>query len=179
VAETKRRDRDGSEPVWKRSRCCFWKRPEHRTDPQTGKLSELGKDHRGTVRASRLREAFPRLWASPSPAWAGKFLAEGRGRVRRWRREPMKQVARTIRTHRPLLRHWFRARGEVSAGAVEGLNTKGKLGPRKSYGFRNAEVANLALLCYTTSVIFPSQNAPTDSADEAVFLTLNNGGSPR
>ena len=64
----------------------------------------------------------------------------------RSRLEPMKKVARTIRSHRPLILNWFRAKGEVSSGAVEGLNNKVKLVTRKSYGFRTAKVARLALL---------------------------------
>ncbi len=46
----------------------------------------------------------------------------------------------------PFTANWFRARGEVSSGAVEGLNNKVKLVTRKSYGFRTANVAKLALL---------------------------------
>ena len=64
----------------------------------------------------------------------------------RSRPEPMKKVVRTIRSHRPLILNWFRARGQISAGAVEGLNNKVKLVTRKSYGFRTAPVAKLALL---------------------------------
>ena len=58
----------------------------------------------------------------------------------------MKKVARTLRSHRELILNWFRAHGELSSGAVEGLNNKVKLVTRKSYGFRTAEVAKLALL---------------------------------
>jgi hypothetical protein len=32
--------------------------------------------------------------------------------------------ARMLRAHQPLLLNWFRARGELSCGAVEGLNNK-------------------------------------------------------
>ena len=64
----------------------------------------------------------------------------------RSRLEPMKEIARSIRTHRPLILNWFRARGQVSAGAVEGLNNKVKVVTRRSYGFRTAHVAKLALL---------------------------------
>jgi transposase len=99
-----------------------------------------------TVRAYLLREDFQRLWDYKSAAWAGKFLEEWTGRVMRSRLEPMKQVARTIRSHRGLILNWFRARGEISSGAVEGLNNKVKLVTRKSYGFRSPEVAKLALL---------------------------------
>jgi transposase len=64
----------------------------------------------------------------------------------RSRLEPMKKIAQTIRVHRPLILNWFRARGAVSSGAVEGLNNKVKLVTRKSYGFRTSGVAKLALL---------------------------------
>ena len=144
--EAKRLKRDGYEPVLKRSRWCFLKRPENLTDKQTVKLSELLRYNLRTVRAYLLREDFQRLWEYKGAAWAGKFMDEWTGRVMRSRLEPMKEVARTIRSHRPLILNWFRARGEVSSGAVEGLNNKVKLVTRKSYGFRTANVAKLALL---------------------------------
>jgi len=34
--------------------------------------------------------------------------------------EPMKKVARMLRAHEPLILNWFRAKGEISNGAVEG-----------------------------------------------------------
>jgi transposase len=144
--ESKRLVRDGYEPVLKKSRWCLLKRPENLTDKQTVKLSELLKYNLRTVRAYLLREEFQRLWEYQSAWWARKFLDEWTGRVLRSRLEPMKKIARTIRAHRPLILNWFRARGQVSAGAVEGLNNKVKLVTRKSYGFRTAKVAKLALL---------------------------------
>jgi transposase len=144
--ETKRLKRDGYEPVLKKSRWCLLKRPENLTDKQTVKLSELLKYNLRTVRAYLLREDFQRFWEYRSPAWAGKFLDEWTRRVMRSRLEPMKKVARTLRNHRPLILNWFRAKGEMSSGAVEGLNNKVKLVTRKWYGFRTAKVAKLALL---------------------------------
>jgi transposase len=146
AAEAKRLVIDGYEPVLKRSRWCFLKRPENLTEKQTVKLSEILKYNLRTVRAYLLREEFQRLWEYSSPRWAGKFLDEWTGRVMRSRLEPMKKIARSIRNHRPLILNWFRARGQVSVGAVEGLNNKVKLVTRKSYGFRTADVAKLALL---------------------------------
>ena len=146
AAEAKRLVIDGYEPVLKRSRWCFLKRPENLTDRQTVKLSEILRYNLRTVRAYLLREEFQRLWEYSSACWAGKFLDEWTGRVMRSRLEPMKKIARSIRNHRPLILNWFRARGQVSVGAVEGLNNKVKLVTRKSYGFRTADVAKLALL---------------------------------
>jgi transposase len=146
AGEARRLEQDGYEPVLKQSRWCFLKRPENLTDKQTVKLSELLKYNLRTVRAYLLREEFQRFWEYSSATWAGKFLDEWLGRVMRSRLEPMKKVARALRKHRPLILNWFRARGEISVGAVEGLNNKLKLVTRKSYGFRTAHVAKLALL---------------------------------
>jgi len=49
----------------------------------------------------------------------------------------MKKVARMLRGHRALLLNWFGAKGHLSSGSVEGLNTKAKLTIRKAFGFRD------------------------------------------
>ena len=113
---------------------------------QSVKLPESLKYNLRAVRASLPREDFQRFWEYSRPSWAGKFLDEWTRRVMRSRLEPMKKVARTLRAHRPLILNWFRAKGEVSSGAVEGLNNKVKLVTRKSYGFRTATVALLHTL---------------------------------
>ena len=146
ASEVRQLKSDGYEPILKKSRWCLLKRPENLTDKQTVKLSELLKYNLRTVRAYLLREDFQRFWEYESPAWAGKFLDEWTGRVMRSRLEPMKDVARTLRNHRSLIQNWFRAKGEISAGSVEALNNTVKLVTRKSYGFRTATVAKLALL---------------------------------
>jgi transposase len=114
--EAKRLVRDGYEPVLKKSRWCFLKRPENLTDKQTVKLSDLLKYNLRTVRAYLLREEFQRVWEYKSARWAAKFLDEWTGRVMRSRLEPMKKIARSIRAHRPLILNWFRARGQVFRG---------------------------------------------------------------
>jgi transposase len=144
--EVKRLKRDGYEPVLRRSRWCLLKRRDNLTDKETVKLSEVLKYNLRTVRAHLQREEFQRFWEYERPSWAGRFLDEWTGRVMRSRLEPMKKVARTLRNHRELILNWFRAKGEISSGAVEGLNNKVKLVTRKSYGFRTSEVAKLALL---------------------------------
>ena len=59
--------------------------------------------------------------------------------------EPMKKVAKTLRSKRELLLNWFRAEGAMSSGVVEGFNNKVKLITRKSYGFRTQEAYETAL----------------------------------
>lgn len=145
AGEARRMKADGYEPVLKKSRWCLLKRKEHLTDRQTVKLQELLQYNLQSVRAYLLREDFQRFWEYVSPTWAGKFLDEWCRRTMRSRLDPLKKVARTLRSHRELILNWFVARGEISAGAVEGLNNKVKLVARKSYGFRTARVAKLAL----------------------------------
>ena len=145
AGEAKRLKQDGYEPVLKRSRWCLLKRPENLTEQQTVKLAELLRYNLQSVRAYLHREDFQRFWEYQSPAWAGKFLDEWCSRVMRSRLAPLKKVARSLRKHRPLLLNWFRAKGAISAGIVEGFNNKAKLTMRKSYGFREYETIELAL----------------------------------
>ncbi len=83
--------------------------------------------------------------SAEAPSWAGKFLDEWCGQVMRSRIEPMKKIARTLRSHRALILNYFRARKQLSSGVVEGLNNKAKLTMRKSYGFRTFHVTEIAL----------------------------------
>jgi transposase len=143
--EAARLERDGYEPVLKHSRWCLLKRPENRTEKETVKLSELLQYNLQSVRSHLLREDFQRFWEYTSPGWAVKFLDQWCTRTLRSKIEPMKKMARSLRDHRDLILNWFRARGTVSAGAVEGLNNKAKLTTRKAYGFRTYEAIEIAL----------------------------------
>jgi transposase len=145
AGEARRLKRDGYEPVLKHSRWCLLKRPENLTERQTVKLAELLKYNLASVRAYLHREDFQRFWEYQSPAWAGRFLDEWCARVMRSWLEPLKKAARSLRTHRELLLNWFRAKGMISAGIVEGFNNKAKLAMRTSYGFREFETIELAL----------------------------------
>jgi transposase len=145
AAEAKQLKADGYEPILKNSRWCFLKRPEHLTDQQTVKLSEVLKYNLRSVRAYLQKEEFQRFWNYKSAYWAGRFLDEWCQRAIRSRIEPMQKVARTLMSHRELLLNWFRAKGTISAGVVEGLNNKVKLTMRKSYGFRTKNAAEIAL----------------------------------
>lgn len=145
AAEAKRLKADGYEPVLTHSRWCFLKRRENLTEQQTVKLSEVLQYNLKTVRAYLQKGDFQRFWEYKSPSWAGKFLDEWCTRVMRSRIEPMKKVAKSLRSHRELLLNWFRAQGTISAGVVEGMNNKVKLTMRKSYGFRTPEAIEFAL----------------------------------
>jgi transposase len=98
-----------------------------------------------TGRAWMLKETFRDFWRYRSLSWAGAFLDVWCNRAMRSRIEPMKKVARMLRTHQELLLNWFRAKGEISSGAVEGLNNKIRVVTRRSYGFRTYDAMEIAL----------------------------------
>lgn len=143
--EVRRLRAEGYEPVLTHSRWCLLKRPERLTDRQQTKLAELLRYNLRSVRAYLLKEQFQLFWEYVSPYWAGRFLDRWCRQVMRSRLEPLKKVARSLRTHRPLLLNWFRARKAISAAVVEGFNNKLKVTTRNAYGFRSYKVLEVAL----------------------------------
>ena len=109
------------------------------------KLRALLAGKLATARAWELKEAFRHFWKYRSVLWAGAFLDYWCQRAMRSRLEPMKKVARMLRAHEPLILNWFRAKGEISSGAVEGLNNKIRVVTRRSYGFRTYKAMEIAL----------------------------------
>jgi transposase len=109
------------------------------------KLEALLASKLATGRAWDLKEAFGHFWKYRSPHWAGAFLEYWTQRALRSRLEPMKKVARMLRAHEPLILNWFKAKGEVSSGAVEGLNNKIRVVTRRAYGFRTFKAMEIAL----------------------------------
>jgi transposase len=143
--EVKQLKARGKKPLLTATRWCLLKRPENLTEGQEVKLKELLACNLKTVRAYLLKEDFQFFWSYLSPAWAGKFLDAWCGRAMRSRLTPMKKVAKTLRAHRELLLNWFRARGRIALGAVEGFNNKARVTTKRSYGFRSYDLLELAL----------------------------------
>jgi transposase len=108
-------------------------------------LNDLVASKLATARAWILKETFQPFWHYRSTTWAGYFLRVWTERALRSRLEPMKKVARMLRSHEDLLMNWFRAKGEISSGAVEGLNNKIRVVTRRSYGFRTFKAMEIAL----------------------------------
>ena len=145
ATEAKELARAGYEPVLAHSRWCFLKRPENLTPKQRTRLDDLLRYGLQSVRAYLLKESFQALWEYTSYHWAGVFLDGWLRRAMRSRLEPIKKVARSIRSHQTLILNWFAARQEFSSGIVEGLNYRVKLTIRKAYGFRTRAAAEIAL----------------------------------
>jgi len=98
-----------------------------------------------TARAWALKDLFEHFWTYKSVRHAGLFLDFWTWRALRSRIEPMRKVARMLRSHEKLLMNWFKAKGEISSGAVEGLNNKIRVVTRRSYGFRTYDAMEIAL----------------------------------
>jgi transposase len=109
------------------------------------KLQSLLRSKLATGRAWMLKESFYDFWRYRSVTWATAFLSVWCERALRSRIEPMRKVARMLRAHEDLILNWFRAKGEVSTGTVEGLNNKIRVVTRRSYGFRTYHAMELAL----------------------------------
>ena len=109
------------------------------------KLWGLLRSKLATGRAWMLKETFEPFWRYRSVSWASAFLDVWTERALRSRLEPMAKVARMLRNHHELLLNWFRAKGELSSGPVEGLNNKIRVVTRRSYGFRTYDAMEIAL----------------------------------
>ena len=145
ATEAKEMAGKGFDPVLKHSRWCFLKREENLTKGQGLKLADVLQYDLRTVRAYLLKQSFDHFWRYKSAWWAGWFLDKWCTRAMRSRLDPMKKFVGTLRNHRELILNWFHAKGEVSSGAVEGLNTNAKLAIRKARGFRTYEVMETAM----------------------------------
>jgi transposase len=135
----------GYQPILTRTRWLLLKRRENLTEQQDVRLADLLRYNLRSVRAYLLKEQLQLLWRYVSPYHAGRFLDQWCTRALRSRIEPIKKVARMLRSHRRLLLNWFRARGQVSAGSVEGFNNKAKVITRRAFGFRTFRAAEIAL----------------------------------
>src|SRR6266498_5702570 len=109
------------------------------------RLYGLLRSKLATGRAWMLKETFQDFWRYRSLTWASAFLDVWCTRALRSRLEPMRKVARMLRSHENLLMNWFKAKGEISSGAVEGLNNKIRVVTRRSYGFRTYNAMEIAL----------------------------------
>ena len=127
-------------PACARHTTFLWLRGKAR-----GQLQALAASKLATGRAWILKETFQHFWSYRSVTWAGGFLKVWTERALRSRLEPMRKVARTLRSHECLLMNWFKAKGELSSGAVEGLNNKIRVVTRRSYGFRTYKAMEIAL----------------------------------
>jgi len=109
------------------------------------KIKALLASKADTGLAWQLKETFAHFWTYKSVAWAAAFLGYWCEEAERSGLEPMQKVSRMLQSHQALILNWFRAKGELSSGAVEGLNNKIRVVTRRSYGFRTYHAMEIAL----------------------------------
>ncbi len=143
--EVKKLEEAGQPNVLVKSRWLLLKRPAKLGEKQTARLGEILKINLATVKAYLMREDFQRFWEYKDAKEAEKFLDDWITRTLKTKLEPMRQVARMLRKHKPLILNWFEAEGKLSSGAVEGMNLKANLTIRKSFGFRTTDCLKIAL----------------------------------
>ena len=143
--EARQLAKDGHEEILKHARWCLLKNQKNETTSQLAKLKDLVKYNLKVMKCRVLREAFNKFWQYQSVTWARKFLQQWITRVMSSRLEPMKKVARMLRSHDELILNWFRVSPRLSNGATEGFNNKAKLVMRKAYGFKKFQTIEIML----------------------------------
>ena len=143
--EAKRLKLAGDDQTLKHTRWCLLKRPGNLTRKQRGRLKTLLGLNLKTVRAYLLAKDFGHFWKYNHPSWAARFLDAWCRMVQRSRIEPIKKIARQLRSHKELILNWFRTKKMLSSGVVEALNNNAKLTIRKAYGFRDFKTLEIAL----------------------------------
>lgn len=143
--EASRLAKEGYEPILKRMKYCFLKRPENLTPNQELKLGEILQYNLKSVRAYLLKESFRALWDYESIQWARWYWKKWSARAMRSRLEPIKKFVRTIRNHEDLIFNYWAAKKEFNSGVVEGMNRKVNVVTRKAYGYRSEEIYRIAL----------------------------------
>ena len=129
----------------KHTRWLILKRRSHLNRKEVLRLKELLDHNLTTVKCYLMKEDFQRFWELKAPWRIASFFLDWTERAKRTRIEPMRKLARTLDRHVELIFNWFEARGEISAGAVEGMNLKVKLTTRRSFGFRGRNTIKYAL----------------------------------
>ena len=143
--EARKLREQGDTVTLKHTRWVLVKRRKNLTGKQRGRLRELLKANLSTVKAYLLKDDLHLLWKYKSPTYAGRFLDGWIVSALVSRVPPIVKPGRTLEAHRELLLNWFRARGELAMGAVEGLNNKARVTTKLAYGFRSYEHAEIAL----------------------------------
>ena len=144
-AEARELRAKGDSVTLKNTRWVLVKRRKNLTGKQRGRLKELLRINLETVKAYLLKDDFHLFWKYKSPTFAGRFLDGWIVTALATRIPAFVRLANTLRDHRELLLNWFRARGHLAMGAVEGMNNKARVTTKLAYGFRSYEHGEIAL----------------------------------
>ena len=122
------------------------KRPQSRTLKDRQVLEEQVRGNRKLYRAMLLKDDFMDLYTYHREGWARHFLKGWLRRAMYSKLEPIKKVARMIRSHMEGVLGWVRWR--ISNGRLEGMNNRIRLLSHRSFGLHSADaLISLVYLC--------------------------------
>jgi len=109
-----------------------------------------------TARAWALKETLRNLWLYKSEAWATKHFKRWYGWAIRSRLEPVKKVARMLKSRLANILTYCKSR--LTNGPIEGLNNKIQGLIKKAYGYRNKQrfITDIYFHCGGLN-LYPSQ----------------------
>ncbi len=138
---------EAERPDFKRTRFLWLKNPANLERKERTRLSGLLRLNAPIVKAYLLKEDLRRFWAYRYSAWAAGPLRQWLWRASHSRLVPMKELAKTIRTHLEGILAWTKLR--VTNGALEGMNNKVKVISHRAFGFRTTwtYIANIYHCC--------------------------------
>jgi len=130
----------------KNTRFPVLKLPHSRTPKDCQVLEEQVRGNRKLYRAMLLKDDFMDLYTYRREGWARRFLKGWLHRAMYSKLEPIKKVARMIRTHLDGVLGWVQWR--ISNGRLEGMNNRIRLLSHRSFGLHSAEaLISLVYLC--------------------------------
>ena len=91
-----------------------------------------------------LKEDLRQLWDQPGKRFAGAFLTDRIGRAEASGLRMLRQMARTLGSHRAGLLAYYDY--PISTGPLEGTNDKIEALKRQAFGFRDQESFKLKIL---------------------------------
>ena len=125
----------------------FWlSREEQVSEKAAQRFGELKHAQLKTARAWALKESFGVFWDYRSQGWGSRHFTAWYSWAIRSRLDPIKQVARMIKTHLNQIFTWFTYR--ISNAVSEGLNSKIQTVKSNSRGFRSFESYRRSILFY-------------------------------
>ena len=142
-----RRLAEAERPDFKRTRFLWLTNPANLRREERTRLSGLLRLNAPIVKAYLLKEDLRRFWAYRYSAWAEGHLRQWLWRASHSRLAPMKELAKTIRSHLNGILAWTTLR--VTNGALEGMNNKVKAISHRAFGFRTTwtYIANIYHCC--------------------------------
>lgn len=130
----------------KNTRFPVLKLPQSRTPHDRQVLEEQVRGNRKLFRAMLLKDDFMDLYTYQREGWARRFIEGWLRRVMYSKIEPLKKVARMIRSHLEGVLGWVRWR--ISNGRLEGMNNRIRLLSHRSFGLHSANaLISLVYLC--------------------------------